>query len=695
MRFELTVALKYLIPKWRQLSVSIISLISVCVISLVVWLVILFLSVTEGIEKKWVEELVALNAPLRMTPTEAYYGSYYYQIDGVSLDSNYTTKTIGEKLVASLTEPYDERMDRELSSDFPTADRYEDGRLKDLVKDAYEAVQALPYKGIRAQEYEVTYGNLRLQIVRDGDVSEGRQSLLSQVSYIASHDEENARINKMVIPPSASDFNNLLRAISQNYYVPEEGDAPVQEAPITLQEHLKGFFENLEIKQIQTANQGCVLSAALFPKEGKLKALAVVRHHQIAKIIIPKTVEEITSLERKLNNFGHQTEEVALLFDDGQMHISSPIRVNSNVQILLDEKIPFTAKLVQESLENIPSLDALMFQVDGFVQNVPISGQTSFKNLEITSALSHVETEPFWVYKNEDGTSHIPSNTANATLGEPLLVAKNFKKNDVRLGDRGYLAYYAMTGSSLQEQRIPVYVAGFYDPGMIPAGSKLIFVDSKVAAILRSNSTVNDPMLGNGVNIWLNNLKEATLAKDELIKSLKARGIDQYWNVQSYHDYEFTKPILEQLQSDKHLFSLIAIIILIVACSNIISMLILLVNDKKKEIGILQSMGASPLRIATIFGLCGFATGVLSCVIGVTAAIFTLKNLQSLVSFLSFMQGRDAFQTAFYGSSLPNTLSYSVLFMVLIATLAISLLAGIVPAIKAARVRPTAILRSE
>ncbi|HEY4831244.1 MAG TPA: ABC transporter permease, partial [Waddliaceae bacterium] len=94
MRFELTVALKYLIPKWRQLSVSIISLISILVISLVVWLVILFLSVTEGIEKKWVEELVALNAPVRMAPTDAYYRSYYYQVDTVSLDSNYTTKSI-------------------------------------------------------------------------------------------------------------------------------------------------------------------------------------------------------------------------------------------------------------------------------------------------------------------------------------------------------------------------------------------------------------------------------------------------------------------------------------------------------------------------------------------------------------------------------------------------------------------------
>src|SRR2546423_1881412 len=164
MRFELTVALKYLIPKWRQLSVSIISLISICVISLVVWLVVLFLSVTEGIKKKWIEELVALNAPVRMTPTDAYYQSYYYQIDSASAASNYTTKTIGEKLTSILSDPYDPRVDMELYFNFPSPDRYEDGNLKDIAKEGIEAVRRLSYKGIRPQEYEVGFGNLGLSV---------------------------------------------------------------------------------------------------------------------------------------------------------------------------------------------------------------------------------------------------------------------------------------------------------------------------------------------------------------------------------------------------------------------------------------------------------------------------------------------------------------------------------------------------
>ena len=58
--YELSVARKYLIPRWRQLSVSIISLISILVIALVVWLIVVFFSVKDGLENGWIEKLVAL-----------------------------------------------------------------------------------------------------------------------------------------------------------------------------------------------------------------------------------------------------------------------------------------------------------------------------------------------------------------------------------------------------------------------------------------------------------------------------------------------------------------------------------------------------------------------------------------------------------------------------------------------------------
>ncbi|MBI3900817.1 MAG: ABC transporter permease [Chlamydiia bacterium] len=387
---------------------------------------------------------------------------------------------------------------------------------------------------------------------------------------------------------------------------------------------------------------------------------------------------------------------MSLVFHPDSLSVTTEpsLPIAHGFQIILEDNTPFTARLIEASVDEALSPRSLVFEIQGKIQNVPIAGRTLFNHLEIMEASTKEfpSSEPLWVYSHPEKGTFIPASLGE---GEGVLIAKHFQKSGVRLGDQGYLAYYTLAGSAMQEQRIPVYVAGFYDPGMIPVGNKLVFVSPQVAAILSDFSTIADPMLGNGINVWLDDFNDAAPFKEALVHLLEREGLSQYWSVQSYHDYEFTRPILEQLRSDKNLFTLIALIILIVACSNIISMLILLVNDKRKEIGILQSMGASPFRIATIFGLCGFITGLISCAIGITAAIFTLKNLNSLISLLSFFQGRDAFQAAFYGTSLPNELSYPVLVLILGATLVISLLAGIIPAIKASKIRPAEILRSE
>ena len=87
--------------------------------------------------------------------------------------------------------------------------------------------------------------------------------------------------------------------------------------------------------------------------------------------------------------------------------------------------------------------------------------------------------------------------------------------------------------------------------------------------------------------------------------------------------------------------------------------------------------------------------GILSSIIGATAALFTLHHIDSIVRLLSYFQGHDAFNATFFGQSLSSELSNNAVTFILIATPLISLLAGLVPAIKACRLRPSEILRSE
>jgi lipoprotein-releasing system permease protein len=81
--------------------------------------------------------------------------------------------------------------------------------------------------------------------------------------------------------------------------------------------------------------------------------------------------------------------------------------------------------------------------------------------------------------------------------------------------------------------------------------------------------------------------------------------------------------------------------------------------------------------------------------IGTLAAIVTLKNLPTLIELVSRMQGYEMFNTHFYGKTMPHELSYEALTFVLIATVITSLLAGIVPAVKASLLKPSSILKAE
>ena len=184
--FEFSIAFKYLVPRKRSLSTALISLMSVLVISLVVWLVIVFLSVTTGIEKNWLNRLTTLHAPIRITPTEAYYKSYYYQIDGLAAASHYTLKTIGEKAESLVSDPYAADVDPEVPFPRTPSDRL------DPVKTAFKELSTL---GLPFQDYEISGALLR--------INRGGGSIVSQMSYLLSYPDKNPHFASLILESKA------------------------------------------------------------------------------------------------------------------------------------------------------------------------------------------------------------------------------------------------------------------------------------------------------------------------------------------------------------------------------------------------------------------------------------------------------------------------------------------------------------
>ena len=343
------------------------------------------------------------------------------------------------------------------------------------------------------------------------------------------------------------------------------------------------------------------------------------------------------------------------------------------------------------------------FHIKGSLQGQKLEGYAPLQGLMITEATTKThfdrppELSPPWPYLCPDEIEETSALVLpKASEGQGVLLAKQMSDTGVRIGDKGYISYSAPTASSVQEMRIPVYVSGFYDPGFLAIGSRAILAPTAITSSINSAQTSFsiDRTEATGIQVWFPQLSEAERVKQEILSGFQEQGIADYWTVSTYKEYDFAKDLMQQFESDKYLFTLIGAIILTVACCNIISLLVLLVDDKKKEIGILEAFGARKRSIALIFGLCGGAIGLVSSVIGITLATFTLHNIDFVVRFLSFLQGHEAFNALFFGQSLPKQLSFSALTFVLIATPLLSLIAGLVPAIKACRFNPSEILRA-
>lgn len=688
MSFELSIVKKYLSPKQNQLSVSLIALMSIAVISVVVWLVLVFLSVTEGIERSWLEKITALNGAIKIQPTEKYFSSYYHRIDSYAEASGYSSKNIGQKAIAPLTDPYNAECDEELPHSFPKPEHI------DPVKKAYKVLDQFQKKipGFAFQDFEISGALLRLQLLRN-DGNHFSHQFLTQVSYLISFAEQNPHLDSLLINPSAKDLNHLLFLASKKWdHVCEDIPESMQQSSFVFK-NLLPILKNTHIEEMETALHLWKAPPPFLPENTVFDAIACLNQGQITHFILPEQMGKGQINQGKL-----EIKNNTLLFtaqnEQKQFHRTTPVYIEG--------PLTFKTELMNGSLNKPRALSDIHLKVKTTVQNHSFEGTIPWEGVQISKATiqnkftSAPEFIPPWAYilgQTKNGLI-LPQNEEKAV---PIFLSKNFRDNGVMIGDRGYLSYPSMTASGLQEQRFMAYVAGFYDGGIMAMSGKYILVPPKVTEVINaSNSPYSvDRAISNGLTIWFSSLGDAEKIQNELKTAFEQEGIDTYWKIINFKQYDFAKDLLQQFQSDKYLFTLIGIIVLIVACSNIISMLILLVQNKRREIGILQAMGASKQSIALIFGICGTVIGLISSFIGIALALLTLHNIDFVVKILSMLQGHEAFNALFFGNSLPNVLSQNALYFILIATPLLSLLAGLIPAIKACNLRPSQILRSE
>ena len=150
------------------------------------------------------------------------------------------------------------------------------------------------------------------------------------------------------------------------------------------------------------------------------------------------------------------------------------------------------------------------------------------------------------------------------------------------------------------------------------------------------------------------------------------------------------------LEVERNVMFLILTLIVVVAAFNIISGLTMLVKDKGSDIGILRTMGASQGAIMRVFMITGAAIGVTGTLIGFLLAVVVCLNIDAIRRFLSWLTNTDLFSPELYFlSHLPAELNWGETSAAVVIALALSFLATLYPAWRAARLDPVEALRYE
>jgi lipoprotein-releasing system permease protein len=227
-------------------------------------------------------------------------------------------------------------------------------------------------------------------------------------------------------------------------------------------------------------------------------------------------------------------------------------------------------------------------------------------------------------------------------------------------------------------------VVGIFEVGMYEYDSGLALIHlADAQKLYRMGDAVS------GVRLKVDDLFAAPRIARELLRYVDG---DAYVSDWTRNHANFFRAV----QIEKNMMFLILLLIVAVAAFNIVSTLVMMVQDKQPDIAILRTLGAAPGSVMAIFVVQGTLIGVIGLAMGVAGGVALALNIDVVVPALERMLGIHFLsKEVYYITDLPSDLQWPDVWVIAGVSFLLTLLATLYPSWRASRVNPAEALRYE
>lgn len=234
-------------------------------------------------------------------------------------------------------------------------------------------------------------------------------------------------------------------------------------------------------------------------------------------------------------------------------------------------------------------------------------------------------------------------------------------------------------------------VVDVFKCGMSEYDSNLVFCNLEYLQEMRGMFTPQDGVRNvTSFQIKLKNFDDA----DEVVERLQAAFPPGLYSVKTWEQKQ--GPLLSAVEVESAILNVLLFLIIAVAGFGILAIFFMIVVEKTRDIGILKSLGASSRGVMAIFLSYGLALGIVGSGVGVALGLAFVKNINTIEGWITWITGRKVFdEKIYYFPEIPTAINPMMVVWVALGAMTIAVLASVLPARRASRLRPVEALRYE